>query len=310
MPCYKPMQAGYSLDEKKVYFSESEWLVDGSPASSRIFLPCGQCLGCRLTKSRDWGLRCLHEAKMHSRNSFLTLTFSPEGLQEMCPTGSLSRRHVSDFMKRLRKKFGYESVRYFGCGEYGPKLGRPHYHLCLFGFDFEDKTLWRKHGQYSYYVSGDLQRLWPYGFSTIGDLTFESAAYVARYCVKKVTGLQAEEHYKKVCSDTGDERLLQKEFAAMSLRPGIGFSWFEKFGESDVIPHDSCILKNSRCPVPRYYDKLWERKFPASFAKAKAARILRAELRADDNSDERLAVRLICQQKRFDRLCRTMENSL
>ena len=101
-------------------------------------------------------------------------------------------------IKNYGRVFGYvptQGVRFFHCGEYGELLYRPHYHACLFGFDFSDKVLWSTRGGVRLYRSKILEKLWTFGFSTIGDVTFESAAYVARYCTKKITGDKADEHY-------------------------------------------------------------------------------------------------------------------
>ncbi|WP_445236462.1 rolling circle replication-associated protein [Escherichia sp. E4385] len=73
---------------------------------------------------------------------------------------------------------------FFGCGEYGSKLERPHYHAIIFGYDFPDKTL-HKAGRFNLYRSSLLERCWTFGWSVVAAFSFESAAYVARYCVKK-----------------------------------------------------------------------------------------------------------------------------
>lgn len=297
MPCYFPLQATFSQrsdGKKDIRFSKYDWFTKGMKPDNGILLPCGRCMGCRLEKSRQWALRCMHEAKMHEENCFVTLTFAPEHLPE---DGSLCKKHMQDFIKRLRRKFDDRRIRVFYCGEYGDNLGRPHYHLCLFNMEFADKRYWKTVNGCRYYTSTILDDLWPYGFNTVGDLTFESAAYVARYCTKKVNGSQAEDHYQG--------RL--PEFAGMSLKPGIGKPWLDKFGRTDVFPHDNCIARGARCKLPRYYDVLWERERPDEFAKAKEARQKRGEEKEDDHTFERLATKLKCQEARFKKLIRNME---
>ncbi|WP_176202977.1 rolling circle replication-associated protein [Salmonella enterica] len=179
---------------------------------------------------------------MHDFNCFITLTYSPEYLPE---NGSLVRKDFTDFMKRLRKALGDISIRYFGCGEYGSKLERPHYHAIIFGYDFPDKKLF-KDGKFPLFVSSLLEKCWPFGWSTVAAFSFESAAYVARYCVKKVTGSRSSDHYG----------LRIPEFSAMSLRPGIGYDFFIKYYE-DIVNSDACIGRGGRqIKPPRYYDKL------------------------------------------------------
>ena len=118
---------------------------------------------------------------MYDDNCFITLTYSN---QHIPADGSLDVRVFQKFMKRLRKRFG-DGIRFYHCGEYGSLLGRPHYHACLFNFDFPDKYLWKENNGQKLYRSPSLEELWPYGYSSIGTVTFESAAYVARYILKR-----------------------------------------------------------------------------------------------------------------------------
>jgi hypothetical protein len=109
--------------------------------------------------------------------------------------------HRRLFIKRYRKKFG--QFRYYYCGEYGDKLGRPHYHLLIFGHEFEDQELFKtNHGNDKLYTSPSLDKLWGKGYAVIGELTFQSAAYVARYIMKKITGSIAKQHYERIDEST------------------------------------------------------------------------------------------------------------
>nr|WAE43872.1 MAG: replication initiator protein [Microviridae sp.] len=222
---------------------------------------CGKCVSCRLRKSRDWAFRCMHEADMHERNCFITLTYNDAHLP---PYGTLLKRDVQLFMKRLRKRFG-EGIRYYYAGEYGPKLGRPHYHILLFGHNFDfDKYKWMTSpAGFDLYRSPSLEEIWSIkgrsiGYSSVADLTFDSAGYVARYCMTKIGGDAALSHYSVFDSDTGEvlfDRL--PEFNDMSRRSGIGSSWFDKHS-SDVYPADHVIVKRREYPPPRYYDRRLE----------------------------------------------------
>src|SRR5688572_7925162 len=138
-------------------------------------------------------MRCMHEASLYPQNAFVTLTYDDAHIP---PGGRLDYPEFQRFIKRLRKDFAPSRVRFYMCGEYGSLYHRPHYHACLFGIDFEDRlyaaTL--PSGAKSY-TSDRLSRLWPLGFSSVGDVSFESAAYVARYCVQKVTGPGSKAYY-------------------------------------------------------------------------------------------------------------------
>lgn len=192
MPCYKPLDAWRPIDSssKKLVFSYNAKRCNGPTPDLQV--PCGQCVGCRLERSRQWAVRCVHESQMHKENCFITLTYAPEHLPA---DQSLHYRDFQLFMKRLRKRFSGKVIRFYMCGEYGENFGRPHFHACLFGHNFDDLTLWKVQNKQKLYRSKTLEELWPFGHSSVGTVTFESAAYVARYIMKKVTGEAAELHY-------------------------------------------------------------------------------------------------------------------
>lgn len=275
---------------------------DAADPDDRLSLPCGQCIGCRLERSRQWAIRCVHEASLYERNCFITLTFAPEHLPK---SGSLDKRDFQLFMKRLRKRYG-AGVRYFHCGEYGEKGGRPHYHACLFNFDFDDRELWSTRGGVKLFTSKALQELWPFGFSTIGDVTFESAAYVARYVTKKVTGPAAAGHYERVDAK-GEVTTVVPEYVTMSRRPGIGRPWLDRY-ISDVYPHDRVVLRGQEMHPPKYYDSLFELANPLEFDDVKESRKRKMMACAKDSSYERLRVRERHQYLRFEKLKRGLEN--
>lgn len=215
-----------------------------------LTVPCGQCIECRLKRSREWAIRCMHEASLFSEgSSFITLTYADEFLPK---GGSLDRRAFPLFMKRLRKEVG--PVRYFHVGEYGEQNGRPHYHALLFGLRFADERPMGVTGSgYPAFVSDQLSGLWTAGASQIGEVTFESAQYVARYCVKKITGSRAEAHYQRLDAK-GCKYVLEPEYATMSRRPGIGSRWLEE-NRADVERDDSVISRGHEVTPPRFYDK-------------------------------------------------------
>ena len=260
MTCYHPLLAYKS--EGKVVFNKPFAFAKG------FNLPCGQCIGCRLNYSRQWAIRIMHEAQMHDANCFITLTFNQAELEKRSNPLSLDVSEYQRFMKRLRKKYG-KSIRFFHCGEYGDKNKRPHYHAIIFGMDFPDKKLWSERDGNKLYTSESLEKLWPYGFSTIGEVTFQSAAYVARYIMKKHKGDGAEDHYTRWCPETGEGTLVDPEYCTMSRKPGIGYQWLQKY-KADVYPHDYVVINGHKVKPPRYYDSLLDEQ---ELAQLKAARI-------------------------------------
>ena len=230
-------------------------------------LPCGQCKACRLLRSKDWAVRCMHESSLYKRNCFLTLTYDDKHLPvtyNRLPT--LYRYDFTCFMKRLRYYFPDEKIRYFFCGEYGEQTNRPHFHAILFNFDFFDKQLdsFRSVGRHgdTLYESETLHRIWKNGHCSIGEVSFESCSYVARYIMKKVNGDEAKKHYNGRVP----------EFIGMSTNPGIGAPWFDVNGLSDCILkgcvkyHTSTGDKLSR--IPKYYPKLIKKYYGADVLQA------------------------------------------
>ena len=295
MACFSPLSA-YRLANGEVVFVERGDVV------SSLTLPCGQCIGCRLERSRQWAVRCMHEASLHDNNCFITLTYSSEHLPS---DNSLHYRHFQLFMKRLRK-YAKTPVRFYMCGEYGDMGGRPHYHACLFGYSFADLQLVNHSPAGSpIYRSAVLESLWTSGFSSVGEVTFESAAYVARYIMKKITGSQSDAHYRDVDLSSGEIITRCKEFNRMSLKPGIGAKWFEKFN-TDVFPHDRVIINGSKSKPPRYYDKLYSRMNPIGFEDIQYFRELAAIPHSADNTPERLRVKSVVAQARLAQLKRSL----
>jgi len=304
MPCYSPLDAYQPVDglsDRKIKF----YVTPRQSGNYRpIKLPCGQCIGCRLERSRQWAVRCVHEAQMHDRNCFITLTYNDDNLP---PNASLVLDDFQRFMKRLRKKFG-PNVRFFHCGEYGEKYGRPHYHAIIFNLDFDDKYHWRTTEQgHRCYRSPTLESLWTVGNSELGDVTFESAAYVARYIMKKVTGPAAEHHYCVGHTEYGELIYKKPEYVTMSRRPGIGSTWFKKY-QSDVYPDDFIVIRHDlKTRPPKYYDKLLASTDWQLHDEIKFNRELSSQKYVDNNTPERLAVREQCQQARLKLLVRNLE---
>lgn len=226
---------------------------------------------------------------MHDQNSFLTLTYNNDNLPE---SGSLVKRDFQLFVKRLRKQLEPKQIRFFACGEYGDKFMRPHYHMCLFGHDFDDKEVcrfdnhrttgtWNKGHDHTLYKSATLADIWGKGFCSIGDLTFETAAYVARYVTKKITG-SSPEAVQKFEERYGQDKI--PEFALMSRRPGIGATWFSKYS-GDVFPKDFVTVNGTRFKTPRYYDHLAAKEDPHAFLLIKEERIANSTVAFPEDRD-------------------------
>ena len=234
MTCYRPLQ-GYRSPSGKIQVAPSR------DNEGFVALNCGSCIGCLLERAQGWAIRAVHEQQVSGNGAFVTLTYRNIDL----PQGkSLRSEHFRLWLKRARAKFG--PFRYLACGEYGPKDKRPHYHVCMFGIEFDDLVKWKKTPAGStIFRSEKLEETWPYGYSSVGQLTAQSAGYTARYTLKKLDS--------GVYKDYGER---EPEFIRVSRRPGLGAEWFRKYWR-DVYPLDQVVTKEGKeFKPPRYYDKL------------------------------------------------------
>jgi len=279
--CYHPVK-GFRTPNG-VVFSE---LRRNGDIIGDIELACGQCIGCRMRRASDWSLRCMHEASLWDDNCFVTLTY---GNGMLPPNGSLCHADYQKFMKRLRK--GRDKVRFYMCGEYGPLNERPHYHACLFNVHFRSDMVpsgTSESGEV-FYESAELTALWGHGMATVQDLNAKTASYTARYIMKKALGDDAKTAYNKI-DDDGVIITRAPEYAAMSLKPGIGAAWFEKF-QGDVFPHDVVIQDGVKRTPPKYYDKLFKRTKDMRLDSVEWERQKKAIAARPDNTDARRGVR-------------------
>lgn len=302
MPCYHPLRAGLTEGP------EGRTLVWGKvshavPGVKPISLPCGRCIGCRQERGRQWAVRLMHENKLHDESIFVTLTIN----EDKIPLDrSLSVRTCQLFLKKLRAKISPTKIKFFMSGEYGDDFDRPHYHAIIFGWAPPDPVYYKKSGEHDLYTSETLDKIWGLGYCNFGTVTFDSASYVAKYTLKKVTGKNAAKHY-------GGKK---PEFAIMSRGGreggGIAHGWIKKF-HTDVYPSDEIIANGARARPPRYYDSHLEKRDPELFEKIKAQREMDASKLeayllksgetiyvAEMNNARRLAVREIVATAKAD----------
>ena len=200
-------------------------------------VPCGRCLACRSNRSREWSLRLQCEALMSKSVWFVTLTYQDEFLPCVQDTGevTLCKQDVSSFIKRLRNYL--PKLRFFACGEYGDKFGRPHYHILLFFKELvtEDD------------VFDASSRCWHYNDKSLNPVHVDGfnesvAKYVSKYVIKQLGTYQNKD--------------IQQPFALMSLRPGIGAGIITKEYSDNIRSlnqHFMSDMQGYRYAVPRYY---------------------------------------------------------
>lgn len=302
MACFHPLHALPSPNQKTVpcgktvlhFLKPLDKLYDRKDV---MLIPCGQCIGCRLSYARQWADRCLLELQYHKHAWFVTLTYNDEHVPrsmygdpqtgEAHPCLTLDRRDVQLFLKRLRKAVEPTKIRYFGCAEYGPSTWRPHYHLIIFGLPLDDLVLKRQDmdGKVSAYTSRTLSAAWslrpfgnhsdilePLGDVECSDVTWSACNYVARYIVKKQLGPDGKDFYASFN--------LVPPFTFMSRDPGIGSAFYDEHKDS-LYSFDSVSVstptggRNIR--PPRYFDKLFDLEQPERLAQIKESRRFMAE---------------------------------
>jgi hypothetical protein len=242
-----------------------------APHAHKILMPCGKCTSCLKAKARTWALRMSNEAQMHDQNCFITLTFDDDHLPKY---NSLSLEHPQKFLKRLRKFITKDQpdlkIKNFYCGEYGSKGGRAHYHACIFGWKPNDLELFTQTPTGNLYISKILQKLWPYGHSTVADFSEATAGYVANY-VLKAQLLEDLSDYQVTDPVTGEIFQRMMPFQRMSRNPGLGSTFYEKF-KSDFINHDSFRLGNASLPTPNAYLRKLKEEDPEHYENLKRLR--------------------------------------
>lgn len=251
-----------------------------------VWVPCGRCIACRLERSRQWAARCMAEASLHTFNCFITLTYNYESAEKRLKMKSevtgediyslrvekdKKGRWIDDFqlfMKRLRKDLWKNEkikIRFFHCGEYGERFERPHHHACIFGYWPIDAKPWRGKSDSQLYTSNILSSIWGFGNVYFGEVTFESAAYVARYVTKKINGEMQESWYEGRFP----------EYVSASLRPGIGADWYRQY-KGDLSQDSMMIRPGIFARPPKFFDKLLEKEDKNELIKRKDERMKKA----------------------------------
>lgn len=306
MACYHPM-FGIRTGEKTVNGKDAIKIVGafkpvGVPDWKIVQIPCGRCIGCRLEYSRQWANRCMLELQYHDSAYFVTVTYDdehvpqtyspdPETGEALLPLMTLSKRDMQLFMKRVRKRFDGDRIRFYLAGEYGSTTFRPHYHCILFGLHLYDLVPYAKNFRGDVlYNSESLSACWcdksarPMGYVVVAPVTYETCAYVARYTSKKA-GINDMEAY--------DLLGLTRPFTLMSRKPGIGRQYFDD--HPDCMDYDFINVSTGeggkKFHPPRYYEKLYDELEPIAaherkVKKANAARHAEQIKQKHSNLDE------------------------
>lgn len=309
MPCYHPLKGfpvgvnpsgktkykitSYDVDHIEYVGSSIRLSAEkgASPVADRVIrdfvdIPCGKCIGCRLEYSRQWANRCMLELESHENAYFCTFTYDNDNLPfatsinpdtgEIISTPTLVKRDFQLFMKRLRKAYTDNHIKYYCAGEYGSTTARPHYHAILYGLDIKDLEVYKRDQRgYKLYNSDWLNKIWKKGFVVIGDVTWDTCAYTARYIMKKQNGSDSKIY---------DDLNIEKEFSLISTKPAIGREYFDnnvdKFKDYDRI-YLSTSDGGLNFRIPRYYMKLLEEGYVDDWQRIKDNRKIISDCQKD-----------------------------
>lgn len=246
MSCTFPRTVGFEADGKTISWSPKKFSKEFAPFQ----LPCGKCLECRLDYARSWAIRCVHEAQMHEKNCFITLTYDDDHLGD----NRLDYRDFQLFMKKLRK-LQNEPIGVFVTGEYGEKTKRKHWHAIIFGWQPRDaKSKYETSRGDQVYSSETLSKTWGQGIAEYGSVTFESAGYCARYAAKKlVHGYDGQHSFQPI--------------SRKSSKYAIGKKWLEKYWRDIFVRGELIAPNGASIPIPRYYEKWFKENHPTEWVR-------------------------------------------
>ncbi|UOF78314.1 replication associated protein [Microviridae sp.] len=277
MRCTDPRTVGFLDDGKTISWSQKTY----SKEYATFQLPCGQCLACRLEYARQWAVRCIHEAQMHEKNCFITLTYADEHLPP-----KLQYDHFQDFMKRLRtyindhergnKTLEETQIGFFVTGEYGDKTKRPHWHAIIFNWSPADAVpKYITNQNHQVFSSKTLDTLWGKGITEFGSVTLDSAGYCARYAAKKLSHGRDKTH---------DYEPISKK----SSRQAIGKKFIQKHFES-VFNLGFLVLEGEKLSIPRYYEKWLKNNEPNLWRRYVTQKKLEITNKAKEKNERQMA---------------------
>lgn len=342
MPCYHPITALQPTAGGPLIFPQPGHLYLYNDYRT-LTIGCRQCHGCKMKDARQWAMRCVHEKQMHKYSCYITLTYNDKHLPTdlslryedyqvfmkrllkslgrkgskniLCetylpPTGG--RRHGAaphtPGLKAAREinRATRKTARFYMAGEYGELYSRPHYHALLFGVDFSDRVYHKTMPSGSkVYKSDTLDNLWKKGYTSVGDITYQSAAYVARYVMKKRTG-DGTTVTEIIDPETGEIYKREKEFNEMSRNPGLAKPWFERY-QSDVYTTGKVVVQGKPQYPPRYYDKLYKKIDQAALEDFQYQRYLEQAAQNEHHTPERLAVQELVAIEKTRNLKRNLD---
>lgn len=232
MSCTSPTYAWQSISvnengRRKPVFRPSQ----GDKFLPMIPVPCGKCTMCLARKSMDWATRAFHESQMHKQSCCFTATYDNEHLPA---DGKLDAKHTRAFVRGIKQHFDPIPIRAFIVGEYGAKSGRAHLHGFFFGTDALGGSIRLSsiNTGPSQYTNPVINKIWKRGHVQLDQVTPESCAYIAGYCLKKI-----------------DE---QAKIMSYPRKPALGRAWFNEHLEQ-LVRLGHVVINGRQRPIPQIY---------------------------------------------------------
>lgn len=293
------------FDKVSYQFALSDDIIES------VVVPCGKCEGCRMDHARYWANRMTMETISQKKFKevykpktvdsilpefetwFITLTYDNDHLPvgdwvcnssgDQVRYGTLSKKHVQDFLKRLRinlHRIGWEEpILFYNAGEYGETTFRPHYHMIIWNMPIYDiEQIGKTENGFPLFKSKFIEDTWTHGHVTIAVSNWNTCAYTARYCTKKA-GMSGDEF-----SAAYDNMGIQKPFQSFSAPKSknskthcLGMLFYEENKEK-IYLHDKIILppvkqgEDNKIRPPRIFDTRYREEYPDDFARVQFER--------------------------------------
>ena len=226
-------------------------------AKQKIFVPCGRCISCRITKQSQLTFLCekeletLYQKKQSA--TFITLTYNDLSL----PTTdkglvTLRKSDLQKFFKRLRillSRCGHpERIKYIACGEHGSDTHRPHYHAVIFGLSASllkplVARAWSTGSNRQGFARLDNGHKWqPIGLVQCSALRPGGIRYITKYMSKSLSRSQIDELYTPFGTEP--------PFICHSC--GIAKEWIIKNAQNISEDRFMFRLNGNLCLYPKY----------------------------------------------------------
>lgn len=247
MSCTSPLEFWLTADGKSAHYGAhtEPFYVANKYFCRKVVVPCGHCIDCRQKYAYDWTARLLFEQQKSDTAFFVTLTYDDLNV----PFNSnfdltLRKSDWQKFMKRLRKQYPDNHIKYFAVGEYGSMTKRPHYHAIIFNLPLDDLLPCGL----KMFSSKKLESIWQKGRCTVQDVNSTTCRYVCGYMLKDT---RPKSEFKRIG--------IEPPFTLISKKPSIGIDYYlenkDRLKDGGLIYCPDGSLRTSLACYDRYLER-------------------------------------------------------